>query len=92
MGVRCPTMVVDKVGVEMILFIVKVSVPEGFRLLLGILVRIRSTEALSSGIKRCSDRLHRILISSVERPVDAQFRPISDCAQGRAVILESESR
>ena len=89
MGVRCTTMVVDKVGVVMILFTVKVSVPEGFRVILGMLARIRSTRALSSGTKRCSDGLHRTLIPSVERPADAQFRPISDCAQGRADLFES---
>ena len=84
MGVRCTTMVVDKVGVVMISLTVKVSVPEGFRVLLGKLNRIRFTRALFSGTKRCSDGLHRTLILSVERPADAQFRPISDCAQGRA--------
>ena len=89
MGVRCTTMVVDKVGVVMILFTAKVSVP-GCRVILGMLARIRSTRALSSGTKRCSDGLHRTLIPSVERPADAQFRPISDCAQGRADLFESE--
>ncbi len=49
MGVRCTTMVVDKVGVVMILFTVKVSLPEGLRVILGMLARIRSTRALSSG-------------------------------------------
>ena len=33
MGVRCTTMVFDKVGVVMILFTVKVSEPEGFRVI-----------------------------------------------------------
>ena len=89
MGVRCTTMVVDKVGVVMILFTVKVSVPEGLRVILGMLARIRSTRALSSGTKRCSDGLHRTLRPSVERPADAQFLPISDCAQGRADLFES---
>jgi len=37
MGVRCTTMVVGKVGVVMILFTVKVSVAERFRVILGML-------------------------------------------------------
>ena len=83
-------MVIDKVGVVMIIYTVKVSVPEGFRLILAMLARIRSTLVLSSGTKRCSYGLHRTLIPSVERPADAQFRPISDCAQGsRADLFES---
>ena len=90
MGVRCTTMVVDKVGVVMISLTVKVSVPEGFRVLLGKLNRIRFTRALFSGTKRCSDGLHRTtLIPRVEHLAVAQFRPISDCAQGRADLFES---
>ena len=54
MGVQCTTMVVDKVSVVIILFIVLVSVPEGFRVILGMLEWIRSTKALFSG----SDGIH----------------------------------
>jgi len=89
MGVQCTTMVVDKVSVVIILFIVLVSVPVGFRVLLGMLERIRSTRNFSSGTKGYSNELHQTLIPSVERPADAQFQPTSDCAQGRADILES---
>ena len=58
-------------------------------MILAKLARIRSTRAMSSGTKRFSDGLHRTLIPRVERPADAQFRPISDCVQGRADLLES---
>jgi hypothetical protein len=54
----------------MILFTVKVFAPEGLRV---ILARIRSTRAISSGTKRCSDGLHRTLILRVERPADIHF-------------------
>ena len=53
MGVRCTTMVVDKVGAVMILFTVKVSASERFRVLLGMLARIWSTRAFSSDTKQC---------------------------------------
>ena len=67
-------MVVGKVGLVMILFTVEVSVPTEFRVLLRMLERIRSPRVLSSYTKRCSDRLHRALIPSVERPADAHSR------------------
>jgi len=53
------------------------------------LAQIRSTTAFSSGTKRCSDGLYRTLIPRVKRPADAQFRSISNCAQGRADVFES---
>ena len=82
MGVQCMSMVVDKVGLVMILFTVEVSVPVIFWVLFGMLERIRANRVLSSGTRRCSVGLHRTLIPRVDRPANAQFRPISDCPQG----------
>jgi len=73
MGVRCTTMVVGKVGLVMILLTLQVSVSVGFRVLLGMLERKRSTRVLSTGTKQCSLG-HRTLIPRVERSADTQFR------------------
>ena len=60
MGVRCTTMVVNKVGVVMISFTVQVSVPVRYRVILGMLERIRSTWV-------CPVALNDVQLDSTER-------------------------